>query len=386
TFLGAIVLRYTLMSGGVIDATQFTTSIKLVWYYLALLPFYLVVPFTSSPEKLWPVLLGGLMMTWVMVIIYQTQRKGPSKDPSADVVDSSSHDVINVIILGLGILFLGMAPYQIAGYGASDPKIADTVLAKFGVVYDLHPEWFNFNEASRIYSSASYGIAILFAIASTAWRRASIRNFTQILAATAIGFMATFHAGLSLDWREASLMRNQLLGHLISEAPSVQKGTNFIFVDMELYYKRAAVMRGWSGLRELVRMLYNDPTLGAWYIYPSSKDWPNTGRQQAIVLPSGFISRGIEMRRPAHPSTLLIFRRLGSDLALLNELTAGDGFVKSGVSWQGCASLKSNPARIIQWSQLGFKNRFRSKNPWNTGLISCLDLTKNVFFKSSPQL
>ncbi|MCL5125714.1 MAG: hypothetical protein M1511_14690 [Deltaproteobacteria bacterium] len=389
SFAGAIILRYTLMSGGVIDAAGLTTSTQLVWSYLALLPFYLVAPFKSLPEKFWPVLVGIFVTIWIIVIICATQNRPTdpgSGSPRRRAVGTLPHETLYIVLTGLGILFLGMAPYQIAGYGSSDPKIADTVLAKWGMIYDPHPAWFNFNEASRIYSSASYGIAILIAVTTTVWKRTTVRNTSQILAATAIGCMATFHAGLSFDWKEASVIRNQLLSSLITKAPSVQNGTNFVFVDLELYHKRAAVIRGWSGLRELMRMLYNDPTLGAWYIYPSNTAWPNTSHQQAIALPNGLISRGIELDHPAPKNSLLIFRRLGTNLDLLKKLSTRDAYVKSGVSWQRCGSLKSNPERITQWCHVGVTHRQDSKNPWNTGLISCLGLTTNSIFKSAPQL
>ncbi len=374
-FAGAIICRYTFMNGGVVDAVGLVPSAQLIWSYFALLPFYLIAPLTFPPETLWVVLLGVMIAGWTILVIYTSQNRPTNVETPRQASGAGLFNHTYVAVLGLGILFLGMVPYQIAGYGGSDPKIVDTVLAQWGQVSEQHPAWFNFNEASRIYSSASYGVAILIAVAATGWKRTIIRNVAQILVVIAIGCMAAFHAGLSLDWKEASVIRNELARSLISRAPSVQTGTNFVFIDLALYHKRAAVIRGWAGLRELTRMLYDDQSLGAWYVYPSDTAWPNTSRQQAIISPAGFASRGMDLDRPASPDSLLIFRRQGTNLVLLNKLSPKDNFIKTGISWQGCNELGSNPTRIIDWCDMDRDSRRSSKNAWNTGLISSLGLT-----------
>ena len=279
------------------------------------------------------------------------------------------------VVLGLGILFLGMLPYQMAGYGGAPPRIVDTVLAKYGLISDQHPAWFNFNEASRIYSSASYGVAILIAALATISSNAIFRKIALIAVTSAIGCMATFHAGLSLDWKEASAIRNELARNLVVQAPDVKPSTNFVFVDLELYHKRAAVIRGWAGLRELTKMLYDDPSLGAWYVYPSETAWPNISRQQAIIFPTGFVSRGMVLDRPAPPDSLLIFRRIGENLVLMNKLSSKDDFIKTGISWRGCDELHSNPSRIIYQRDTRTTPRRDSRNTRNTELRSSLGLT-----------
>ncbi|MGO9739176.1 MAG: hypothetical protein ACLPVO_17350 [Desulfomonilaceae bacterium] len=385
SFTGAIICRYTFMSGGVVDAVGLTPSFQLIWSYFALLPFYLIAPFTFPPETLWVVLLGVMIAGWTIFVIYAPQERPTNgESPKQNDVSALPNETLYIVLLGVGILFLGMAPYQIAGYGSSAPKIVDTVLAKLGLLSDPHPAWFNFNEASRIYSSASYGVAFLIAVAATVWKRTIVRSAAQILVVITIGCMATFHAGLSLEWKEASVIRNKLIGSLVAKAPSVQNGTNFVFVDLELYFKRAAVIRGWSGLREFIRMLYNNPSLGAWYVYPSDTAWPNTSHQQAIVSPTGFISRGMDLDHPAQSDTLLIFRRQLANLLLLNNLLSNDDFIKSGISWQGCDDLRSNPTRIIDWCDITTNPRRSSKNPWNTGMISSLSLPAGSFFEAAP--
>ena len=182
---------------------------------------------------------------------------------------------------------------RLAGYGTAPPTLIHTVFAKWGIIKDSSKAWFNFNEAGRLYSSASFGVALLLAILVAGWRSKTVQQVAGVAAVIAIGFMALFHAGLSADWKGAAQKRNDLLKSLISQVPEVKPKTNFVFFDLESYYKRAAVIRGWAGLRELIRMLYGDRSLGAWYVYRSDGDRPLQGLQHAFVLPKGFVSRGM---------------------------------------------------------------------------------------------
>ena len=375
-FTGALLLRYVFLNGGVVENVALFASWELFWSYVALLPLYMIAPFTFPPEKLWVVFLGIMVAIATTLMMYASQEKPICKtEVGEDTGYNLFYEKWCPVVLGLGILFLGMLPYQMAGYGGAPPRIVDTVLAKYGLISDQHPAWFNFNEASRIYSSASYGVAILIAALATISSNAIFRKIALIAVTSAIGCMATFHAGLSLDWKEASAIRNELARNLVVQAPDVKPSTNFVFVDLELYHKRAAVIRGWAGLRELTKMLYDDPSLGAWYVYPSETAWPNISRQQAIIFPTGFVSRGMVLDRPAPPDSLLILRRLGTNLALLNKLSSKDDFIKTGISWRGCDELHSNPSRIIYQRDTRTTPRRDSRNTRNTELRSSLGLT-----------
>ena len=375
-FTGALLLRYVFLNGGVVENVALFPSWELFWSYVALLPLYMIAPFTFPPEKLWVVFLGIMVAIATTLMMYASQEKPICKtEVGEDTGYNLFYEKWCPVVLGLGILFLGMLPYQMAGYGGTPPRIVDTGLAKYGLISDQHPAWFNFNEASRIYSSASYGVAILIAALATISSNALFRKIATIAVTIAIGCMATFHAGLSLDWKEASAIRNELARNLVVQAPDVKPSTNFVFVDLELYHKRAAVIRGWAGLRELTKMLYDDPSLGAWYVYPSETAWPNISRQQAIIFPTGFVSRGMVLDRPAPPDSLLILRRLGTNLVLMNKLSSKDDFIKTGISWRGCDELHSNPSRIIYQRDTRTTPRRDSRNTRNTELRSSLGLT-----------
>ncbi len=74
-------------------------------------------------------------------------------------------------MLGGGLLVLGMLPYQLAAYGSFTPRLVETLMVKCGLLQEGDLSWFNFTWASRIYSSASFGVAILLASGLTGWRK-----------------------------------------------------------------------------------------------------------------------------------------------------------------------------------------------------------------------
>ncbi len=206
----------------------------------------------------------------------------------------------------------------------------------------------------------------------------------------AIGFMALFHAGLSADWKGAAQKRNDLLKSLISQVPEVKPKTNFVFFDLESYYKRAAVIRGWAGLRELIRMLYGDRSLGAWYVYRSDGDRPLQGLQHAFVLPKGFVSRGMSFDYPAPHDSLLLLRRRGTNLLWMDELTSDASVGTSAISWRGGDALRSNPERVIPWADTEPPLSTITENRWEAGLTSTLNLirlsvgARRFFKRTSP--
>jgi len=163
-----------------------------------------------------------------------------------------------------------------------------------------------------------------------------------------IGFFACFHAALIPEWRDASRMRAGLSGDLLSQVPDVRPGTNFAFLNLDSRSSRAVVFRGWMGMRSLVQMLYDEPQLGGWYVYPYSRLEPNHVFQQAIVSPKGFVSRGLKLNQPIPLDSLLVFIRKGRNLKLLDRIASNDGLAPTGISWNGISAFSSNLRRIVR--------------------------------------
>jgi hypothetical protein len=370
----AILARFLLFDGGAVAHRSLLPPWELVWGYIALLPFYLIAPFTSVSWTTWGWVFGIAVAIWSCWALFRAESA--HYEPGTTNTSEFEPSTMYVLILGLAILFLGMLPYQLAGYGSTVPKLVDSVMVKWGVVENGNTPWFNFNWSSRIYSAGSFGIAILLAALVTAGKSRMLKLASKVAAVIILGFMAAFHTGLSTDWKEAAQIRNQLIASLISQVPDVKSGTNFLFLDLECCHKRAPVFRGWGGLKELIRILYDDPKLGAWYLYPYSWKWPDRVYHQAVVSPTGFVSRGMKLDNPVPHDSLLILGRTGSELAVLDGVNARDGQVPTGICWKRASEIRSNLGRVVAWSDTDLARRRLAKNVWNTGLISTLHLDR----------
>jgi hypothetical protein len=392
-FAAALAIRFLLLNGGAVGQAGIVPSPSLVGGYLALLPFYLAAPFTSIPHGQPGVWLVALPVTlWVGALVLFLRRREACEEQCAQVdYRGNRKEVRHLVLIGIGILFCGMLPYQLAGYGTASPTLIHTALAKWGIIKASSKAWFNFNEAGRLYSSASFGVALLLATLVTGWRSKTVQLVASVGAVVAIGFMALFHAGLSTDWKEAAHKRNELLKSLISQVPEVKPKTNFVFFDLQSYHKRAAVMRGWAGLRELVRMLYGDRTLGAWYVFRATDERPIDRLQHGFVLPKGFVSRGMSFDKPAPHDSLLLLKRRGTNLLWMDKLTSDATVATSAITWRGGHSLRSNPERVIPWEGTQAAWSQLTENRWEAGLTSTLNLVRlsagaHRFFKRTSPL
>jgi hypothetical protein len=372
-FGAALAIRFVFLKGGAVEHSYLLPPLELWWSYLALLPFYLVAPFTSLIADRWAVAAGFLVVLGTAGLFLVSTRSRPPEDPAAKGRFEPGSNWY-LAVLGGAILIFGMLPYQLAGYGSFTPRLIETLTAKCGWLPEADLSWFNFTWASRIYSSASVGVAILLAAGLTGWSKPSTRLIGKGIALVIIGFMAVFHEGLSVDWREAAEIRNDLVRSLVSQAPAVEPGTNFVFLDLNCSHKRAEVIRKENGLRELVGMLYADRTLSAWYAYSDEYDRCTHVCQQATATPEGFLSRGQRQEEPAPCESLLLFERTGRELVLLDSLTARDA--STGIAWRGIESLTSNLGRIESWRTAISPDARLARTAWTSSLISTLRLTR----------
>ncbi len=377
-FAAAVAVRFVFLNGGAVGHSHLLPPLELLWSYFALLPLYLVAPFTSISADRWALPAGFLVALGTAVLFLLTGR-----DRHVEKVESQGRFELrlqwHVLALGGGILILGMLPYQLAGYGSFSPRLVDTLMVKYGLMPEGDLSWFNFSWASRIYSSASFGLAILLAwgLNGNGWRRSPAELIGKTAALVVIGFMAVFHVGLNQDWREAAEIRNHLVRSLVTQVPAVKSGTNFVFLDIACSHKRAEVIRRENDLRELVQMIYADQTLSAWRLYPYAYDQSTDSDQQAVATPEGFLSSaGQRQYEPAPPESLLLFKRSGRELVLLDRITAQDGSVPTGIAWKGVDRLTSNLGRIEPWRAAISHETRLSRNAWTSGLIATLGLTR----------
>lgn len=382
-FVLALGVRFLLLSGGAVEHRTLLPPWELVVGQLALLPFYLIAPFTSASDNPWVWLLGtGVAIGTIFALSSCPALRKGTAATAPPFFESRNY----LLFVGFAILFLGLLPYQLAGYGSIPPKLSETVLIKWGLAPDGDTAWFNFNWSSRIYSAGTFGLAILLATILADWAHQKMRLITTLIGATAIGGMALFHAGLSDDWKAAASVRNNIISSLLSQAPEVLPKTNFLFVDLSCVQGRAPVFRGWNGLRELVRILYDDPTLGAWYVYPYAWKWPNVLCHQASVSEDGFVSRGVRLDQPIPLDSIVLFRRVSSRLTPLDRLAAGDRCVPTGICWHGIDTIQSNTERILGWSSVARSAGIPKKNMLTTGLIETFRLSELKLARRIPLL
>jgi len=371
---GAILGRFLLMGGGAVPHRHLMPPVDLLWSYPALLPHYLAAPFTSGIFEPWPWVFGaGVMILAALVVFLRRSNE--------NVVEAPSHweaGPIYLFAVGAAILILGMLPYQLAGYGAIPPTLPESALAMWAVIPDGQTSWFNFHWASRIYSAASFGIAILLAAAATSWKNRTAGIIAKSAVVGYIGLMAAFHAGLGVDWREANQMRNELVAGLVKEVPDLKPGSNLVFVDFQLSHKRVVVFRGWLGLKELVRILYDDPSLGAYYVFPYAWQSPNYKFQQAMVSSKGFVTRGVELARPIPLDSIVVLARQGTKLALLDKLTSNDGLAPTGVVWDGIRSVATNRSRVLEDPYASVNPSVSSPSSRSRSYISALRVATTI--------
>ncbi len=378
----AVAVRFLFMGGGAVRNNGILPPFELIWAYLALLPWYLVSPFTSLTQNGWALLIGGLVALSAVAMFMTSRRRSAAPINSARWFDADSPWY--PVGIGIGILFLGMLPYQLAGYGSFYPNIMETLLNKYGLSSSGDLAWFNFTWSSRIYSSASFGIAILLAALFNTGRKRSAGMIAKALAVLIVGMSAVFHVGLSQDWQEASEIRNDLIRDLVTQVPSVKSNTNFIFFDLNCSHKRAEVIRKENGLNDLIRMLYGDRSLAAWRAYSHMDVIPGRPSRQAMATPSGFITRdGQRQPEPAAPDNMLLFKREGRKLILLDKISQDESLVSSGIQWHGVNQLSSNPGLIETWSDATSPKTPTARNAWGSGLIATFQLTRLKFTLSA---
>ncbi|MEW6112865.1 MAG: hypothetical protein AB1664_12110 [Thermodesulfobacteriota bacterium] len=381
TFGLGILSRFLILGGGEKRYSNLFPPLDLVWSYIALLPHYVAAPFLELSTYFWAWILGIAVAIWACILLFREREEDAQVQSELNL--QGEFGLGYAILMGAAILVLGMVPYQLAGYGSTPPTIVDTVLAMWGRIPDGHTAWFNFNWSSRVYSAASPGLAIILAALATGWPRAKLQPVLRVGIVCVVALMAVFHAGLSADWKEAARQRNEILDSLVKQVPGLKADTNLVLLGFNSFHRHAPIFRGWGGLRELMRMVYEDRSVGAFYLYPCAWKQPNHLCQQAVVSREGFVSRGVALNRPLPHDRLLVLRRSGSRVAFLDRLRANDGLVSNGVLWKGVKVLRSNKARIASRiaSSVSFKKR--KEHGWPGSVLTAFGLDRQKLGETS---
>jgi hypothetical protein len=327
-FAAFVLVRFGLFGGGAVRHSSLIPSFGLTSSYIYNLVLYTIAPFhdISWDPAAWVWACPVALL--VAALVFKASRdESSANERLADWTQSPLY----VGALGVAVLVLGMLPYLLAGYNPS----------------------MGFTSQSRVYSSGTFGLAILLATLFSAPKDRRILFGTKAIAVCMIGLMAVFLADLRIGWQEAAVRRDKLLASLLRQVPDVKPGTTFLLMDVQSYVPkngmdRGVVFQGVDGIGEFVKMLYGRKDLYAYFLYPKHQVPNNTKGEWATVSPAGFTARGSAVRPPIPLDSLLIVKREGENLVLVDKLSAEDG--TAAIKWNGAKSIRSNPELILKSS------------------------------------
>lgn len=322
-----VLVRFAVFSGGAVHQSSLIPPFHLIWSYLTNLIIYTVYPVYEIPKDVASWLWGAPIALVLAALMFYSSR-GESSTQRRRVGGYYTGSTY-IACLGLSFLLLGMLPYLMAGYESG----------------------IGFTSQSRVYSSASYGLAILLGLFATAPRNPRVRSITKVFAVLAICLMAVFLAGLRKDWQEAARQRSKITEGLINQAPHVEANTTFLFLDLQSYITRegiarAVVFQGVDGLGEWARMLYRKKDIYAYFLYSKAQAIGDTEGRIASVSPQGMAARGSVVRGLIPLNTILIMKREPNEMRLLDSLSEMEG--TTAINWQGISEIKSNKNLIMR--------------------------------------
>ncbi len=322
-FAALIFTRFVLFGGGAVGIHSLLPSSELVRSYIRVLPLYLWEPFKAAAFDPWSAALGCAILALSAWLLFRQGKEGTTKAEGAK--SGLLSDTSYILLWGSTMMVLGVAPYLMAGYGAG----------------------LGFHGQSRVYSSCSFGLAVLLGFFATRWRSRIVLVTAKFVAIILIISMAEFQADLRHDWQSSARINCRMWTDLSRQVPDVAPGTVFLFLDLQSYIgDRAIVFGGVQGLREFIRIFYHRRDISAYYLYPYRKDFVDSEFRLATVTSRGVVARGLLPSNPVALDKLLIVARQGEDLVLLDKLSSADK--KAAIRWEGVSSIRSNRERILR--------------------------------------
>lgn len=275
--------------------------------------YFLAAPFLDIHKgDVWAYTLGiGMFaLSWILMM---DKRRGHS-------TGGNYEGVSYVLLIGILIYVLGMLPFAMASYGIGQ----------------------NFYLSGRIFTTSSYGLAIVLGLGSWALGQKIKHPLTHVAAAVVLGCFSCFQVGLRRDWQEATRKNCEIWTSFLSSVPNIAPGTTLLFLDLEHSIgNRAVVFSGAGAVVDFVRLLYGQTNVNGLFLYPHQVAPPGTKESRMLVSPRGIFHPGWE----SHPSPILLDRlliaeRRGSRLVVLDQLSAEER--KADLRWEGVSSLHSN--------------------------------------------
>jgi hypothetical protein len=358
-FLALLVTRFLLFHGGAVALRSPIPKFKQLWEYVINLAPYMIAPFQSVSTDAWAIGAGCLVLMFAAVLLFSDRGPGPTMKNASGT--STKSDLFLILLSAAGLVLLGAIPYLMAGYGAA----------------------LGFHGESRIYSTSSFGLAMLFGFVSTVWSRRNALTVAKLAAVIVLGFMAMFHTDLRRSWQEAENINCRLWSTLDRQVPGVAGGTSFLFLNLQSYLSnRAIIFAGVNGLREFIRIFYNRKDIDAYYLYPYQKGFADSKVMPAFVSARGVVARGVLPKKPIKLDKLLIVERVGTRLMLLDKISEADKM--AAIRWAGVTEIQSNRKLILHSSRPHVLFRGICRQALDGKSEGHPKITVPVFGKSSP--
>lgn len=326
-FTALLCTRFVLFHGGAIGIRSVFPAFSLVCSYVTTLVPYFTAAFTSLSADPWAIAAGCAVSLCAGILLFFRDVPTGDNEGHGRVAAVNRKSSTYIFVCAFGLMVLGTFQYLVAGYGAA----------------------LGFHGESRIYSVSSFGLAMLLGHATTCWTRKHVLYVTQAIAVLIIGFMATFHVDLRRSWQEAQRINCNLWKSLTPQVPDVAPGTTLLFLDLQSYVSnRAIIFGGVNGLREFIRIFYHRRDIDAHFLYPAGHTRREKKSKFATVSHAGVVARGSLPSEPAPLDTLVIVRRVGERLVLLDGISAKEDL--AAIHWQGISAIRTNRARILRAS------------------------------------
>ncbi len=322
SFLGFLAMRFLFLSGGAVNHASVVPSVALLLSYCSRLFDYLYAPYKDIVPDAVSMAFGlSLGCAAFALVKYASSPKLHKTTLTRD----QTRPLVLLPTAGFVVFLLGTLPYVLAGYSAS----------------------VGFTGQSRIYSSGSFGVAlILAAIFSINWSSPLLRRVMNLAAALLLAIMASFQCDLRRDWQAAAEIRKNLCKSLVTVAAQVTDHTTLLFLDLQSYLgNRAVIFQGVDGLDQYVKMLYNNKTLHAFFLYSRDRETASSSERTAVISREGVKARGSAPFGPAPLDSIIIFRRHGRALSLVESLSLHNSFLDA--EWFGVAAIVSQTNRIL---------------------------------------
>jgi hypothetical protein len=314
-----VIVRFAVFSGGAVEQKSLLPDPWLFLKYIGVFGEYLRTPFVNPPGDLKSWLWGLLPAASALLIgLKYGNRVGERRPDRSQIVESPWY----AVGLACATFMLGVFPYLLAGY-------------------DSIP---GFTSQSRVYSSASFGFALLLAAFVSAPRKPALRVAAHVLAAVFILVQGALFAGLRVDWQEAARIRASICSGILKQAPNVKDGTRILLYNVQSYISnRAVVFQGVYGINDFIKMFYNNKTVEAYFLYPCEMANDPKGKS-ASASRDGVIPRGC-VEGPIPSDKMLIFAKKGDKVELLDSIKADQEL--AAIHWGDLKEIKSNRDLIL---------------------------------------